>query len=575
MLGAIYGDICGCIMEKDNAGTKDTSTTKRQHGYSEITELTLAVAQWLIDDPRHTREGLEQCIRMMDKPEGNIRFSKETIKKIPAAACVSPVGLYATTEEEVTRLADIVAETIGEDKKWMAEAVADCVFINRNEGVDSIKKTRGLMEWLMKVKLTCKPTQSTEKTRQQTTEDCLQAAATAYQTCDTLEDCANHAALAGGNTAAAIACSILAAYKEIQESEPGDQLLRMLPPVLKTILFRFENLVSPPAPTLNSFKVTDNIYAGEYPMMDDDNDDDAILKLKGFQNFGITHFIDLTEKGELKPYKGMLYDGMTHLRFPLKNNSIPSSMQEIWSILEMIDRILETNPDNKVYLHCSDGIGRTGMVVGCLIAEKTGDTVEDNLKKLRNLFNGCPKSLFSTIPKTEEQLMFIQKYTFWKIVRPSKGKPEEPQQAIDLGLPSGTKWARCNVGATKPEDAGDYFTWENRLDAVPKQWKNRWKVPSCKDFMELIENCSHEWTSADGVDGILFTGPNGNSIFLPAAGDRYDCKTFYQNRRGYYWSSTPCRNDSSLAHSLFFFASNTYPVRCYRDRWQPVRLVIA
>ena len=349
----------------------------------------------------------------------------------------------------------------------------------------------------------------------------------------------------------------------------------MLPPVLKTILIRFENLVFPSVPTLQSFKVTDNIYAGEYPIMDDDNDDDAILKLKGFQNFGITHFIDLTENGELKPYKGMLYDGMTHLRFPLKNNSIPSSMQEIWSILEMIDRILETNPDNKVYLHCSDGIGRTGMVVGCLIAEKTGDTVEDNLKKLRNLFNGCPKSLFSTIPKTEEQLMFIQKYTFWKIVRPSKGKPEEPQQAIDLGLPSGTKWARCNVGATKPEDAGDYFTWENRLDAVPKQWKNRWKVPSCKDFMELIENCSHEWTSADGVDGILFTGPNGNSIFLPAAGDRYDCKTFYQNRRGYYWSSTPCRNDSSLAHSLFFFASNTYPVRCYRDRWQPVRLVIA
>ena len=70
------------------------------------------------------------------------------------------------------------------------------------------------------------------------------------------------------------------------------------------------------------------------------------------------------------------------------------------------------------------------------------------------------------------------------------------------------------------------------------------------------------------------TGLYDNSIFLPAAGDRYDCKTFYQSRRGYYWSSTPCRNDSSLAHSLFFFASNTYPVRCYRDRWQPVRLVI-
>ena len=380
--------------------------------------------------------------------------------------------------------------------------------------------------------------------------------------------------LLAGNTAAAIACSILAAYKETQERDTGKQLLRILPPTLKAILFRFENLVFPPAPTLNSFKVTDNIYAGEYPVMDDGDDKTAILKMKEFQHFGITHFIDLTENGELKPYKGMLYDGMTHLRFPLKNNSIPGSMQEIWSILEMIDRILETNPDNKVYLHCSDGIGRTGMVVGCHIAEKTGDTVEDTLKKLRNLFNDCPKSIFSTIPKTEEQLMFIQKYIYWRIVRPQKSKHDEPQQAIDLGLPSGTKWARCNLGATKPEETGGYFTWNDRLDIIPNPWKNRWRVPSYKDFNELIENCSHEWTSVNGVDGMLFTGPNGNSMFLPAAGDRYDCKTFYQSRRGYYWSSTPCKNDSSLANSLFFFASNTYPVRCYRDRRQQVRLVI-
>ena len=146
-------------------------------------------------------------------------------------------------------------------------------------------------------------------------------------------------------------------------------------------------------------------------------------------------------------------------------------------------------------------------------------------------------------------------------------------EAIDLGLPSGTEWASCNVGCEKPEDAGDYFNWDDRRDAVPKQMEERWKVPSRGDFEELAKCCSHEWTSVNGVKGMLFTGPNGNSIFLPAAGDRYDCKAFHQNLRGYYWSATPCKIDKDMAHSLFFYSANAYTVKCYRVRWQSVRLV--
>ena len=146
-------------------------------------------------------------------------------------------------------------------------------------------------------------------------------------------------------------------------------------------------------------------------------------------------------------------------------------------------------------------------------------------------------------------------------------------EAIDLGLPSGTKWASCNVGCEKPEDAGDYFNWDDRRDAVPKQMEERWKVPSRGDFEELAKCCSHKWTSVNDVKGMLFTGPNGNSIFLPAAGDRYDCKAFHQNLRGYYWSATPCKSDKDMAHSLFFYSANAYTVKCYRVRWQSVRLV--
>lgn len=162
---------------------------------------------------------------------------------------------------------------------------------------------------------------------------------------------------------------------------------------------------------------------------------------------------------------------------------------------------------------------------------------------------------------------------------------------VDLGLPSGLKWATCNVGANKPEDYGDYFAWgetetkteysqgnnltqehsiselrrrgivdgNNRLtssyDAARAKWGRSWRMPTKEELEELVENCRWEPTTQNGVEGYKGTGPNGNSIFLPAAGRRYESSLYYAGERGYYWSSTPYESNSGYAYDLYFNSS--------------------
>ena len=136
---------------------------------------------------------------------------------------------------------------------------------------------------------------------------------------------------------------------------------------------------------------------------------------------------------------------------------------------------------------------------------------------------------------------------------------QEEHQYVDLGLPSGTLWATCNVGATTPEGYGDYFAWGEtapkdnvyndktyqlynnfRLtkycstsgfkglkdnltqlqsvdDAATINWGDGWRIPTKAQWEELLQNTTQEWTELNGVNGCLFTAGNGNSVFLPAA----------------------------------------------------------
>lgn len=99
---------------------------------------------------------------------------------------------------------------------------------------------------------------------------------------------------------------------------------------------------------------------------------------------------------------------------------------------------------------------------------------------------------------------------------------------IDLGLPSGTKWACCNEGASTPEEYGGYYTF-GQVSSAPTEGQ----------IKELRDKCSYQWTTQNGVRGGKFTGPNGGSIFLPAAGYRWDGELLGVGADGYYWSFTP------------------------------------
>ena len=155
---------------------------------------------------------------------------------------------------------------------------------------------------------------------------------------------------------------------------------------------------------------------------------------------------------------------------------------------------------------------------------------------------------------------------------------------VDLGLPSGLKWATCNVGATTPEDYGNYYAWgeittkteyteENSVtfgqeigdisgnptyDAARANWGNRWRMPTRTEMEELVNNCTWTWTTQGSVNGCIVTGPNGNSIFLPASGFYDGSSHVSVGEECYYWSSTPYESDTYGAYSLMFNSRTHY-----------------
>ena len=152
---------------------------------------------------------------------------------------------------------------------------------------------------------------------------------------------------------------------------------------------------------------------------------------------------------------------------------------------------------------------------------------------------------------------------------------------VDLGLPSGTKWATCNIGATKSEDYGYYYAWGEtftkseygesdytyadnptilpaRADAATINWGAVWRMPTMEEINELSSNCTHKWITQNGVNGLLFTWTNGNSIFLPAAGSRSDSSLDKSGFSGCYWTSSFELDDG--VPWFLLFASDDYNV---------------
>jgi uncharacterized protein (TIGR02145 family) len=187
---------------------------------------------------------------------------------------------------------------------------------------------------------------------------------------------------------------------------------------------------------------------------------------------------------------------------------------------------------------------------------------------------------------------------------------------VDLGL--SVKWATCNVGADSPEEYGDYFAWgetqpkstynwetykwcegryntytkyctdsgygtvDNKTilelsdDAANANWGGSWRLPTKEEQDELRTQCTWTWSTKNGVNGYIVVGPNGNSIFLPAAGFRNygNGNVKGHGSNGYYWSSRP--DYDNFAYYLSFFdgyesmesayrRAGGYSVRCVQE----------
>ena len=133
-------------------------------------------------------------------------------------------------------------------------------------------------------------------------------------------------------------------------------------------------------------------------------------KIRNMLHFGVRHFIDLTEEGELHPYAHLLSSGCTYDRFPIRDVSIPKSPHEVYRLIDKITEFSKRD-DGYIYIHCWGGVGRTGTIAACLKAEgMENPTIEDALTCLRNLFSEMPKSSHRVTPETKEQKAFIGQY---------------------------------------------------------------------------------------------------------------------------------------------------------------------
>lgn len=178
---------------------------------------------------------------------------------------------------------------------------------------------------------------------------------------------------------------------------------------------------------------------------------------------------------------------------------------------------------------------------------------------------------------------------------------------VDLGLPSGLLWATCNVGATKPEERGDYFSWgetqpkstynsntytttkynpiyigstgdktilELSDDVANVNWGGDWRIPTLADYNELRTKCTWIWTTKNSQNGYTVTGPNGNSIFLPAVGCYLNSYNYEDGNFGDYWSSSLRTYDTEYAYNLFFRSNEVSMKTNYRHYGFSVRPVL-
>ena len=246
---------------------------------------------------------------------------------------------------------------------------------------------------------------------------------------------------------------------------------------------------------------------------------------------------------------------------------------EVAEVIEAQTEVTLTAPDGGAfkagkyyYVTLLPGLLDGGFTMSFTTASETGTLKSDKQQTIKRSVFGTLKNIDSKVAEWESNVP-IPEY-------------------VDLGL--SVKWASCNVGASKPEEYGDYLAWgetepksnyswstykfrtsgdsddnvkfnkyctqssywdstapmDNKTvldpedDAAHVNWGGSWRMPTDAEWTELMTKCTWTWTSQNEVNGRLGTGPNGNSIFLPVAGNRYDTRLNNAGSYGFYWSSS-------------------------------------
>ena len=248
--------------------------------------------------------------------------------------------------------------------------------------------------------------------------------------------------------------------------------------------------------------------------------------------------------------------------------------------------IITADVDKKCFLECSDE--------GFAIFDNDEEEPITHLS-----FKAQTKAITSNevafdLPSSEKSYVAIP-----YVVADNKYYYDKDDRWVDLGLPSGILWAKYNVGATSPEEYGDYYAWgetevkssygmsnyylynlninisNTSYDVATQKWGDGAKIPSLDNIKELLNNCIWQHGRfCNGVKGSIAKGPNGNEIFLPYVGNRYgEFKIEYDDvgYAGYYWSSIP---SGDLAYILDCYSGDDTSGECHSYSDKDVGLAV-
>ena len=432
ILGAIVGDIVGSTREWNNVKTEDFELLPAGSRFTDDTVMTLAVAEWLMSDPTHSEHALVECMQRLGRKYsdagygGMFRRWLNTDNPEPynsfgngSAMRVSPVGLYANSMEEALELARITASVSHNHPEGIkgAQAIAACIYLKRTEEFNATGAIKRFVEMRFGYNLDInlrdiRPDYSFDVTCQGSVPIAVMAF---LQEPYNAEKAIRLAVSMGGDsdTIGCMTASIATTERPhvISSSslshEIEDKCRALLPADLLDINDRFLAFIN--RPLHQSYEVWGNgiIYAGEYP--GDKNGELAKHKIERMHHFGIRHFIDLTEEGELRPYNHLLPSDTTYTRFPIVDCGAPKSVESVQRLLLRIEELKKM--DGYVYVHCWGGVGRTGAIIACYLSQNWKEVdMNHTLEVLRRNFSEMPKSAYRKTPETKDQIDFINQF---------------------------------------------------------------------------------------------------------------------------------------------------------------------